>query len=166
MIDDIRTLLGHLNDENESELGVIPWSSPVISFGDLQNSFVATVGINPSNKEFELKEYLELNTGFSIELDTSNNWKLEYRGLHDGLPLYESIGGKVTAIALVNKPAINRVAKAVEKDKKIIGLVMIPDLRMYRNVGPNGPENCYWYFSAETIRHLQESFEGKVKFGH
>jgi hypothetical protein len=113
-----------------------------------------------------LRENLELNTGFSIELDIQNNWKLEYRGLHEGLPLYESIGGKVTAIALVNKPAIKREAIALEKDKKITGPVMIPDQRIYRNVGPNGPENCYWYFSAETIRHLQVSYGGKVKLGH
>ncbi len=32
--------------------GVIPWSCPVPSFGDLSNSRVATLGLNPSNREF------------------------------------------------------------------------------------------------------------------
>jgi hypothetical protein len=32
--------------------GVIPWSSPVVSFGDVSASRVATLGINPSNREF------------------------------------------------------------------------------------------------------------------
>jgi hypothetical protein len=39
---------------------VIPWSSPVPSFGDLANSSLATLGLNPSNREFvdELGEEL------------------------------------------------------------------------------------------------------------
>lgn len=31
---------------------VIPWSSPVPSFGNVSRSVIATVGLNPSNKEF------------------------------------------------------------------------------------------------------------------
>lgn len=31
---------------------VIPWSSPVPSFGDLSRSKIATLGLNPSNREF------------------------------------------------------------------------------------------------------------------
>jgi len=31
---------------------VIPWSSPIPSFGDLSRSKVATLGLNPSNREF------------------------------------------------------------------------------------------------------------------
>ncbi len=116
--------------------------------------------------EFTLKEYIELNTGFSIELDDSNNWRLEHRGIHEGLPLYESIGGKVTAIALVNSPAIGKNAIAIEKDRKIMGPVMIPDIRIFRNLGPNGPERCYWYFTAETIKQLQQAFNGIAKLGH
>lgn len=34
------------------ELGVIPWASPVMMFGRLQTSRVATLGLNPSNLEF------------------------------------------------------------------------------------------------------------------
>jgi len=32
--------------------GVIPWSAPVPCFGDLAHSKVATLGLNPSNREF------------------------------------------------------------------------------------------------------------------
>lgn len=35
-----------------SGTSVIPWSSPVLSFGDLSTSKVATLGLNPSNREF------------------------------------------------------------------------------------------------------------------
>lgn len=105
----------------------------------------------------------ETGTGFSIELV---GWKLEFRGEHKGLPLYESIGGKVTAIAIVDKPAIGVKARGNEIEKTIAGPIMIPDLKMFRTAGPNGPENCYWYFSAETIKHLQETFDGQIKLGH
>ncbi len=43
---------------------------------------------------------------------------------------------------------------------------MIPDLKMFRSTGPIGDENCDWYFSAETIKHLQKTFTGKIKIGH
>lgn len=41
-----------MDDKSFIALGVIPWSSPVISFGDITCSHVATLGINPSNREF------------------------------------------------------------------------------------------------------------------
>ncbi|WOI22869.1 hypothetical protein [Nonlabens ulvanivorans] len=106
---------------------------------------------------------IDAGTGFSIELI---NWRLELRGEYKGLPLYEAIGGQVTAIALVETPAIGQKAKVDEKDQKLVGPVMIPDLKMFRNQGANGKENCYWYFSAETIEKLQKSFAGKIKIGH
>jgi hypothetical protein len=106
---------------------------------------------------------IKTGTGFSIELE---NWRLETRGEYLGLPLYESLGGIVTAIALVNEPAIGITAVGDTTDKKLVGPVMIPDLKMYRNTGPNGTEECYWYFSAETIKDLQQTFRGKIKIGH
>jgi hypothetical protein len=113
-----------------------------------------------------MDQYIELGTGLSIELDKSHNWRLEYRGIHKGLPLYESLGGKVTAIAIVKNPAIGKYLIGKDSDDTVYGLVMIPDLKIFRNEGPNGPENCYWYFSAATIRELQRAYEGKVNFGH
>ena len=106
---------------------------------------------------------IDAGTGFSIELV---DWRLELRGEHKGLPLYEALDGKVTAIALVDTPAIGQKAKAVSEEQTLVGPVMIPDLKMFRNQGPNGKENCYWYFSAETIAKLQKGFEGKIKIGH
>ena len=102
-------------------------------------------------------------TGFSIELI---DWTLEIRGEHKGLPLYESLGGTVTAIAIVKEPAIGIKSMGQDSNKTISGLVMIPELKMFRNQGPSGPENCNWYFSADTIKKLDSGFKGKIKFGH
>ncbi len=106
---------------------------------------------------------IDAGTGFSIELV---DWRLEARGEHKGLPLYEALEGRVTAIAIVETPAIGQMAKANTDDKTLLGSVMIPDLKMYRNQGANGPEPCYWYFSAETIVNLQKGFKGEIKIGH
>ena len=113
-----------------------------------------------------MDEYFELGTGFSIELDRSNNWKLEYRGVYKGLSVYESLGGKVTAIAIVKSPATGKNLIGKASYKTAFGLVMIPDLKIFRYTGPNGPEKCYWYFSAITIQELQRTFKGKIKIGH
>src|SRR5207253_9782720 len=48
----ISTLLTVVADARVREAGVIPWSSPVPVFGSLQTSYVGTVGLNPSNREF------------------------------------------------------------------------------------------------------------------
>jgi hypothetical protein len=45
-------LVERLGDRSLSETNVIPWSSPVPSFGDVSRSRVATLGLNPSNREF------------------------------------------------------------------------------------------------------------------
>jgi hypothetical protein len=52
MLDTLKTLLLRLYDRGLSNSGVIPWSSPIPVFGDLDAAAVATVGINPSNREF------------------------------------------------------------------------------------------------------------------
>ena len=106
--------------------------------------------------------YKKLSSGFSIEFEY-NNSDLELCGEHEGLPLYKVIGGKVTAIALVNKPANKSYCVADDSNHTITGLVMIPDVKMFRNE----PENCYWYFPAETIKKLgTEYFNTKLKLGH
>jgi hypothetical protein len=102
--------------------------------------------------------------GFSIEL---NDWTLKRRGEHEGLPLYESIGGRISAVALVKEPAIEIAAIFNEEERTIMGPLMIPNLRIFRDVGPNGRrENCYWYFSVETIAQLMKTYDGKLKLGH
>jgi hypothetical protein len=44
-------LTGYTSDDLENT-NVIPWSSPIPFFGDIYNSSVATLGLNPSNREF------------------------------------------------------------------------------------------------------------------
>ena len=106
---------------------------------------------------------LNSGPGFSIEI---KNFTLEYRGEHNGLPLYEALGGLVTAVAFVNTPAIKVAANINDDEKTLSGPIMIPNLKMFRKKGPNGKENCYWYFTDETIKNLRETYNGKLKIGH
>jgi hypothetical protein len=71
----ISNLVKRLQNSTFSDTNVIPWSSPVPSFGDWSKSKVATVGLNPSNREFidlsgkELDgEYRRLHTLRSLGL--------------------------------------------------------------------------------------------------
>lgn len=48
----LSTLVKCLDHTALSGANVIPWSCPVPSFGDLSRSRVATLGLNPSNREF------------------------------------------------------------------------------------------------------------------
>jgi hypothetical protein len=45
-------LIDRLDKMATSETKVIPWSCPVPSFGDLSKARIATLGLNPSNREF------------------------------------------------------------------------------------------------------------------
>ncbi|TDD96968.1 hypothetical protein [Flavobacterium cellulosilyticum] len=105
----------------------------------------------------------ETKTGFSIELIEN---RLILRGEYNNLPLYESIGGIITAIALVSNPAVEINSIADEDNKILCGVVMSPNLNIFRDIGRKGKENCYWYFSAHTIEKLQNSFKGEIKIGH
>lgn len=48
----LATLIDRMDDPRISRSGVIRWGAPVPSFGDLATSKVATLGLNPSNREF------------------------------------------------------------------------------------------------------------------
>lgn len=48
----LTTLIDRLDSPAISGTDVIRWGCPVPSFGDLSNSRVATLGLNPSNREF------------------------------------------------------------------------------------------------------------------
>lgn len=48
----LTTLIDRLDGPAVSETDVIRWGCPVPSFGDLSIAWVATVGLNPSNREF------------------------------------------------------------------------------------------------------------------
>jgi hypothetical protein len=52
MYSTLTTLIDLLDTKGLAEANVIEWSSPVLSFGDLSQSRVATIGLNPSNREF------------------------------------------------------------------------------------------------------------------
>jgi hypothetical protein len=56
----VRRMLQRLSDSDDLEL--ISWAAPVPSFGDLQRAPVATLGINPSNREFVDENGVELTT--------------------------------------------------------------------------------------------------------
>lgn len=45
-------LLRRLDSGELANTSVIPWGCPVISFGDVEISAIATLGLNPSNREF------------------------------------------------------------------------------------------------------------------
>src|SRR5687767_748326 len=45
-------LIDRLEESSSVDAGVIRWGSPVLSFGDPQRAKIATLGINPSNREF------------------------------------------------------------------------------------------------------------------
>lgn len=48
----LSTLVKRIEENNLQELGVIPWAAPVTSFGNLSESRIATLGLNPSNREY------------------------------------------------------------------------------------------------------------------
>ena len=108
-------------------------------------------------------------TGFSIEIE---GFKLILSGTHKGLPLYESIGGIVTAIAIVREPALKELSLVITKKKNkkntVMGPIMIPDKYIYRfDSTPKGiKEEYFCFFSAITIEKLKNSYTGKIKIGH
>jgi hypothetical protein len=59
----IESLVDRLGTDDVRQSSVIPWSSPVPVFGDLGTSTVATLGLNPSNREFVDANGRELDGG-------------------------------------------------------------------------------------------------------
>ncbi len=106
---------------------------------------------------------IKFTSGYSIELQ---GFKLKSSGQYDSLPLYEVVEGFVTAIAIVDDPAIDKHLTGDSETRIVSGVVMIPDLPIFRTRGLNGIENCYWYFSKTTISNYQKTFDGKLKIGH
>jgi hypothetical protein len=49
---ELPNFLEQLDTLADCGVSVIPWSSPVLSFGDLSQASVATLGLNPSDREF------------------------------------------------------------------------------------------------------------------
>lgn len=61
LLDEIGSLVDILRSGDLDESGVIPWASPVISFGSPINAKLATLGLNPSNLEFQGRGGVPLN---------------------------------------------------------------------------------------------------------
>jgi hypothetical protein len=59
-IQELNTLTRHLATGMPARYGAIPWASPVLMFGALSRSRVATLGLNPSNLEFVDRQGEEL----------------------------------------------------------------------------------------------------------
>jgi hypothetical protein len=57
-------LIDRLESSMIAEANVIPWACPILSFGDLSTSRVATLGLNPSNREFMDQSGRELQGRF------------------------------------------------------------------------------------------------------
>jgi len=72
----LTTLINLLDSGPMSNAGVISWGSPVPSFGDFSASKVATLGLNPSNREFVDEAGNEL-TGKFRRFHTLNSLGLE-----------------------------------------------------------------------------------------
>jgi len=52
MRDEFSDLINRLNDPSIAELDIINWASPIPAFGNPSISKIATLGLNPSDKEF------------------------------------------------------------------------------------------------------------------
>ncbi len=64
MVQELLYLLKRLNNPLSIGSDIITWGSPIPSFGNFSHAKIATVGLNPSNREFV--------DGLGIELKGSN----------------------------------------------------------------------------------------------
>lgn len=58
---ELSNLIRLLNNPQLDELSIMLWASPIVSFGNISKSKIATLGINPSNREFVDLDGNELN---------------------------------------------------------------------------------------------------------
>ncbi len=72
---EVRRLVRLLAKGTPTAHGAIPWASPVMMFGRLETSRVATLGLNPSNLEFEATGGIPLNEPFN-RFETLNSLRL------------------------------------------------------------------------------------------
>lgn len=64
MITEISDLIRRLNDPIIETLDIIPWASPIPAFGNPLFSQIATLGLNPSDKEFIDGDGIELSNNY------------------------------------------------------------------------------------------------------
>ena len=76
MLSETLTLIERLSKKELKKATLLEWGSPVLSFGDLSISKLATLGINPSNREFVDINGNEL-VGVDRRFHTLHSLKLE-----------------------------------------------------------------------------------------
>ena len=76
MLEELIQLLKNIEKPEYQNLDIIRWGSPIISFGNINNSKIATLGINPSNREFVDSKGIEL-TENERRFHTLNSLNLE-----------------------------------------------------------------------------------------
>lgn len=77
MIKILEEIFKILEEEDDIiDLGIIEWSTPIPYFGNFNNAKIATVGINPSNREFtdSNNEALKNNRFHTLKSLNLNNW--------------------------------------------------------------------------------------------
>ncbi len=76
---ELKRQISILSSDKAEALSIIPWASPVLFFGSVLDSAVATLGLNPSNLEFVDKHGQELivpNNRFeTLRTLKINSWK-------------------------------------------------------------------------------------------
>jgi len=75
MIDILTSLVKNIKNRELLKSGIIPWGSPIIAFGNVSKSKIATLGINPSNREFVSIDGNEL-TGDKRRFHTLNSLEI------------------------------------------------------------------------------------------
>ena len=58
---ELSSLIKKINNPNFIKSSIIPWGSPILSFGDIKKAKISTIGLNPSNLEFVDKYGNELD---------------------------------------------------------------------------------------------------------
>ncbi|APA64254.1 hypothetical protein [Maribacter sp. 1_2014MBL_MicDiv] len=76
MISVLNYIFKEFNEKNLENLQIIPWSSPIVCFGNLKKAKIATLGINPSDKEFINNDGIELKDD-NRRFHTLNSFGLE-----------------------------------------------------------------------------------------
>ena len=82
----ISNLLLQMETRNLESFSVIPWAQPVLSFGSIAQSKMATLGLNPSNREF-VDQYGNELTGGARRFHTLSS--LDIQSWHEADPRHK-----------------------------------------------------------------------------
>ncbi len=107
-----------------------------------------------------------INFGFGLSIELEY-FELKNNGeIHNNLPLYEVVDGVISAIALVEKPAMGMGSVKISENTYVSPLILA-NTPILRHIGINTYERCYWYFTPEVIKNLRSNYDNKhIKIGH